>query len=162
MRGIWRAEFACLGQPCWLSTLTPITIMADILGVAKLPKITIGFSVLLIAVGLGGYFGTGRASVTALIPAFVGGVFLICGAVALRGRWRTHMMHITSLLALLATLASGGRALPRMGFLFTQGGEGSRIAVIFVLLMMLICAAYFGLCLGSFMKARRQRLAERA
>ena len=32
-------------------------------------KITVGLGFVLIALGLGSYFGTGRASVTALIPA---------------------------------------------------------------------------------------------
>ena len=44
--------------------------------------ITIALS--LIALGVGGYLGTGRSSVTALIPAFVGVPLLVLGIAAAR------------------------------------------------------------------------------
>jgi amino acid transporter len=37
-----------------------------------MPKLTIFYALLLIALGVGGYFASGQASVTALIPAFIG------------------------------------------------------------------------------------------
>ncbi len=46
-------------------------------------KITIGLGIVLIALGFGSYFGTGQASVTALIPAFFGLPLLLLGLVAL-------------------------------------------------------------------------------
>ena len=47
-------------------------------------KITIGLGLVLIALGLGGYFSTGRESPTALIPVLFGLPLLILGWVALK------------------------------------------------------------------------------
>ena len=57
-------------------------------------KITIGLGLVLIALGLGSYFGTGQASVTALIPAFFGLPLLLLGLVALKERMRKNAMHM--------------------------------------------------------------------
>ena len=42
-----------------------------------MPKITIVFSCLYIAVGLGAFFLTGAVHKTALIPAYLGGILLV-------------------------------------------------------------------------------------
>ena len=44
-----------------------------------MPRITVVFSVLYIALGLAGYFLTGAVHTTALIPAFIGVVLLVLG-----------------------------------------------------------------------------------
>ncbi len=46
-------------------------------------KITFGLGLVLIVLGLGAYFGTGRESLTALIPAFFGLPLALLGVVAL-------------------------------------------------------------------------------
>ena len=58
-----------------------------------MPKITIGLGILLILLGLGGYFGTDAKSFTALIPAFVGVPLLLLGCLALKDNLRKHAMH---------------------------------------------------------------------
>ena len=47
----------------------------------------------LIGLGLGGYFGTGMNSWTALIPAFFGIAIALLGALALKDAYRMHAMH---------------------------------------------------------------------
>ncbi len=46
-------------------------------------NVTIGLGIVLLALGLGSYFGSGRTSVTALIPAFFGLPLLVLGWLAL-------------------------------------------------------------------------------
>ncbi len=55
-------------------------------------NVTIGLGIVLLALGLGSYFGTGRTSVTALIPAFFGLPLLALGWLALKENVRKHAM----------------------------------------------------------------------
>ena len=59
----------------------------------SMPSITRTVGFLLVLLGVVGYFGTGRASVTALIPALVGAVFLVLALVARNPDARKHAMH---------------------------------------------------------------------
>ncbi len=83
-------------------------------------KITIGLGLGLIALGLGGYFGTGRASVTALIPAFFGGPLLLLGLVALKERMRTIAIIIVVVIGLLGFVGTV-RGLMKLPVLLTSG-----------------------------------------
>ena len=58
------------------------------------------FGLILIVLGLAAYFLTGRVSVTALIPAFFGAVFVILALVARNEPARKHAMHAAVALAL--------------------------------------------------------------
>ncbi len=69
------------------------------------PTLVIG--ALLIALGLVAYFGTGRASVTALIPAFIGAVLLLLAAIAAaKPGARKHAMHVAVAVSLLGIVGS--------------------------------------------------------
>ncbi len=123
-------------------------------------KITIGLGLVLIALGLGSYFGTGRASVTALIPAFFGLPLLLLGLVALKERMRTIAMIIAVVIGLLgfAGTVSGLMKLP----LLLTGGELDRPAAVAVqAAMAIVCLLFVVLCVWSFMKARRASAAQR-
>ena len=62
---------------------------------------------LLMALGLVAYFGTGRASVTALIPAFIGAVLgLLATIAAAKPGARKHAMHIAVAVSLLGIVGS--------------------------------------------------------
>jgi hypothetical protein len=62
---------------------------------------------LLIALGLVAYFGTGRASVTALIPAFIGALLVLLAAIAgAKPGARKHAMHIAVAVSLLGIVGS--------------------------------------------------------
>lgn len=81
---------------------------------------TLTFGVIFVAIGLFSYFYSGGASVTALIPAFFGVVFLIFGAVA---RFKPGLgKAMTIATAVLAVLGIGGTAKGLMSFFSWLGG----------------------------------------
>ena len=110
----------------------------------------VGF--LLILLGIVGYVGTGGASLTALIPAFVGAVFLVLALVARSPEARKHVMHAAVAIALLAVI--GG--LPRI-LTAVNAGDISRPAVMAQIAMATILAVYVLLGVKSFIDARRAR-----
>ena len=123
-------------------------------------KITVGFGLVLIALGLGAYFGTGRESVTALIPAFFGVPLLLLGLVAAAERMRKPAMHIAAVLGLLGFAGTVG-GLTKLPVLLT-GGELERPTAVGVQAAMAIVSFVFVLlCILSFIKARRAGIAQR-
>ncbi len=123
-------------------------------------KITIGLGLVLIALGLGSYFGTGRASVTALIPAFFGLPLLLLGLVALNEHMRKIAIQIAVVIGLLgfAGTVSGLTKLP----VLLTGGELARPAAVAVrAAMAIVCFVFVLLCIWSFIKARRASAAQR-
>ncbi len=117
-------------------------------------KITIGLGVVLIALGVGGYFGTGRESWTALIPAFFGLPLLILGWVALKEHMRRHAMHVAGVIALLG-FAGTVRGLMKLPVLLTGGQLDRSAAVALQAAMAILCLIFVLLCIRSFIKARR-------
>jgi len=119
-------------------------------------KTTIGYGTVLIVVGLVGYFGTGQASVTALIPAFLGLLLLILG---IAGRWENlhkNVMHIAVAIALLGFLGTVG-GLVKL-FTLLSGGEVTRpTAIVIQSIMAVMCGSYVGFGVKSFADARRRR-----
>jgi fluoride ion exporter CrcB/FEX len=121
-----------------------------------LANTTIGFGIVLIVLGLGGYFGTDRVSPTALIPAAFGLLLLIFGALARDEKRRKLAMHIAVTVGLLGFLGtvSGLVKLPTL----LSGGEVARpAAVIAQSIMAVLMAVYVGMCVKSFIDARRRR-----
>lgn len=112
------------------------------------------FGLILIVLGLASYMLTGRTSVTALIPAFFGIVFVILALVARNESARKHAMHAAVALALLALLATLGRVVPAV-----LAGDLARPAVVAQLAMSALLAVYIALGVKSFKEARRARLA---
>jgi hypothetical protein len=122
-------------------------------------NVTIGFGLALAALGAGGYFATGRTSLTALIPLAFGLLLLVCGIVARQESLRKHAMHAAAVLGLLGFLGPL-RVLPQM-LRLVSGGEGvpHRAAVLDQLAMMVVCGVFLALCIRSFVAARRARAA---
>jgi len=115
---------------------------------------TVLTGVLLVALGAGGYIGTGSEHKTALIPALFGILILICGLLAQNAARRATVMHIAVLLGTLGFLGS------IVGFLKGVNGEAMRtrpIAVEAQGVMALVTAIFVGLCVQSFIKARKAR-----
>lgn len=118
---------------------------------------TILIGVLMIVLGLAGYFGTGTSSFTALIPAMFGLLFVILGAVARNPGPRRHAMHAAAALALIGFLAtarslaalpnalSGGPTLRGPGAVYSQAAFALLSAILLVL------------AIKSFVDARRAR-----
>ncbi len=112
---------------------------------------------LMIVLGLAGYFGTGMASLTALIPAAFGLLFVILGAVARSEPARKHAMHAAAALSLLGFLATARSlaALPNA----LSGGPTPRgaAAVYSQATFALLSGILLALCVKSFIEARRAR-----
>lgn len=119
-----------------------------------MPFTTRTLGIVLILLGLVGYFGTGRVSITALIPAFFGAVFIILALVARSEAARKHAMHAAVALALIGLLATLVRLLPAIA-----AGHLTRPAVLAQLIMSVLLAGYVALGVKSFKDARRARLA---
>ena len=115
------------------------------------------FGVVLIALGVIGYVGTAAVSITALIPAIFGAVLTILGWLALNERYRKHALHLAAAVALVGLLG----AVPGLIGLFDliSGAEVQRpAAVVSQSLMAILMAVFVGLCVRSFLEARRARI----
>ena len=119
-----------------------------------MPSITRTLGIVLILVGMVGYLGTDRVSVTALIPAFFGAVFVVLALVSRNEAARKHAMHTAVALALLGVLGTLVRLVPALA-----AGQLGRPAVLAQLVMCLLLAGYVALGVKSFKDARRARLA---
>jgi len=120
--------------------------------------VTIGVGVILSAIGLFGYFGSTNASPspTALIPTAFGVVLIVLGIVAHRAAARMHAMHAAVMVGLIGFLLAGGRGFMKLGNAASDDISIARPARM-VILMALVCLVYVGLCVWSFIAARRRR-----
>ena len=114
-------------------------------------------SALLIITGLVGYFaweaiGASKQAVTSLIPAFVGGLMLIGGLIALKKNMLG--MHIAVPFSLLGTLAGLGRLVPG---LIKGTVSFADAAPKLILIMTVICLFFTVMAVRSFIAARRAR-----
>ena len=110
--------------------------------------------VTLILLGIISYVGTGRQSVTALIPTFFGIVIFITGILGRNEKYRKHAMHTAVVVALLGFIGSFS-GLPKL-FTLLSGGEVARPeAVIVQSIMVVLCAVFVIMGIQSFIKARR-------
>jgi hypothetical protein len=113
--------------------------------------VTIGFGIALVVLGFAGYFGTGAAHPTALIPAAFGLALLFLGLLALKEAFRKHAMHLAAVVGLLGFVGGLVRLI--------QKGVDLNPASVCTLIMTLLCAGFVGLCVRSFVVARRRRVA---
>ena len=120
-------------------------------------KITVVFAVLLIALGLIGYFGTGAQHATALIPTWFGAALGMCGLLAMspdEGR-RKLFMHISVTLGLVGFLGVGIESI--RGYVALVRRQSDTIALASKLTMTGLLLVYVILCVRSFIAARRAR-----
>ena len=109
---------------------------------------------LLIALGVGTYWGTGRTSITALIPAFLGALFVVLALVARNEAARKHAMHAAVAVAVVALIGTLARVIPAVG-----RGDIARPAVLAQVAMSALLAVYIVQGVQSFRAARRNRKA---
>jgi lysylphosphatidylglycerol synthetase-like protein (DUF2156 family) len=118
-----------------------------------MPSTAIGCGLSLILVGLAGYVWgmmDGKASITALIPAFFGIVIAILGAFAKSNEsLRKHLMHAAVMLGLIGFLIPAFRLLSNLSGLTLSAGVVAQAA------MALICLIFVILGIQSFVNARR-------
>ena len=120
-------------------------------------KIAILFGVLLIALGVGGFVGTGSEHKTALIPAYFGAAIAVCGVIALNPSARQHAMHVAAMVGTIGLL--GSVAMVGIGAVkAARTGELARpIAFLCQVIMLVLTAIFVGLCVKSFIDVRRSR-----
>lgn len=143
------------------------------------------FGTALIAVGIWGFVSTGSAHYTALIPAAIGLVIAALGAAAaaMGGQVRKHTMHAAAAIALVGA-AMTVPGLIALVSLFTTSeqqqvkegvstattpaevkaenarGDTKYMAAVSKSATCLLCFAFVGLCVKSFIDARIARKAE--
>jgi hypothetical protein len=133
-------------------------------GAKFVPVLSIVFGVLLIALGVWGYWGgvlnlwqplgfaaPEHLSLTALIPAYMGAALVLLGLLALKESLLKHAMHAAALIGVLGLLAASWRLISK--------GEVKSVAGASLAAMTLLSALFVVLCVNSFIQARRRRRA---
>ena len=109
---------------------------------------TIGLGIALIALGVIVTLVSDTSSVTSLIPAFVGIVFLILGVIAaVREDLRRHVMHGAAAVALIMIVAS-------LGSLISRWSDSSGLARFSQIASAVLCAGFLMMAIQSFKAAR--------
>jgi multisubunit Na+/H+ antiporter MnhF subunit len=123
-----------------------------------MPTTTIVTGVLLIVLGVVGFVGTGSEHPTALIPAGFGLALAICGFLAKAPERRKLFMHIAVTLGLLGFL---GTVMGLVKVIRMAAGEtiARPEAAESQAVMAFITAIFVALCINSFIKARKARVA---
>ena len=119
-------------------------------------KLTIGFGVVLIVLGVWGFVATESTHPTALIPTWFGLALAVCGALATTEDAKRRMlwMHVAVTVGLLGFLGSFSRAIDE--YIQAHGAPLAHpVAVEDQAVMAAICVVYVGLCIRSFIAVRR-------
>ena len=137
-------------------------------GAKFVPVVSIVFGVLLIALGVWGYWGgvlnlwqplgfaaPEHLSLTALIPAYMGAALVVLGLLALKESMLKHAMHAAAVIGVLGLLAAGGRLIGTV----VNKGEVKGVGGASLAAMTLLSALFVVLCVNSFIQARRRRRA---
>jgi hypothetical protein len=119
------------------------------------PATTNALGAALIFLGLAGYGLTGAVSLTALIPAAFGVLFVLAGLLARDDRKRMHAIHAAVVIAFVGFLGSF-RGLLGLGKVFA-GTAVRPAAIIAQAIMALLTLAYIVIAVRSFIAARRAR-----
>lgn len=121
---------------------------------------------LLVLIGLVSYGtaepkpGQTAVSPTALIPAFFGIALVLCGALAFNEKLRKHVMHLAAMVGLLGAL---GGFMPIVRQISNTGTfDPTKKSAIAGELMIVVCVVFVGLCVNSFIQARKARQAKEA
>lgn len=123
-------------------------------------KLAIGFGVVLIVLGVIGFVLTGDVHPTALIPTWFGVALILCGVVANTPDTKRRMvwMHIAVTLGLFGFLFPGFMAIKE--WVGAHGGALAHPAAVDEqAAMSIICLVFTGMCVRSFIAARRSRTA---
>ena len=122
-------------------------------------RVTYVFGILLVALGLIGYWGTGSIHPTALIPTWFGLALVAGGLLAIspsEGR-RRLFMHINVTVGLLGLIGASVSALREYGHARSLGLDPDWKALSAQLAMAALLLIYVNLCVRSFIQARRLR-----
>lgn len=129
-----------------------------------MPGHAIVFGFLLTALGVTAYVSPetvggleqNKHQITALSPAFIGLPILIAGIAAMAAPGvRKHAMHAAAVLGLLGTI---GGLVPA----FRKNFDTTAASVLVGLTMTVLSAVFLGLCVNSFIQAKKARKAKEA
>lgn len=122
-------------------------------------KVTFVFGILLVALGLIGFWGTGSIHYTALIPTWFGLALAAGGLLAIsRSETRRKIfMHINVTVGALGLIGAIAAALQGYGHARSLGEDPDYIALGAKLTMAGLLLIYVNLCVRSFIQARRSR-----
>jgi len=121
-----------------------------------MPGLSITFGIILMLQGIVTYFmvEAGGRSITALIPAAFGALLVVCGFIAMKPDLRKHAMHAAAAVGLVGIIGALGRAIPAIA-----SGKAIGLAIGSQLAMGILLIIFVGLCVRSFINARRARRA---
>jgi hypothetical protein len=128
----------------------------DKLEETEVTKLTLTTGILLIALGIVGYCGSGAQSMTALIPAGFGIIIGILGILSKKENIHKHMIHGALLIALLGLIGSFSGIFKTFDLLRNIAVERPTAAIAQAI-MALICLIYLIAGIQSFIIARRQK-----
>ena len=120
-------------------------------------KLTLVLALLLVALGLIGYIGTGSLHPTALIPMWIGLALGVCGFLAIspNERRRKLFMHINVTIALLGFIGSTVEAIRGYVHATSLGLPPDQIALASKVTLAGLLLIYVILCVRSFIAGRR-------
>lgn len=120
-------------------------------------KVTLVFAVLLVALGLIGYVGTGSQHVTALIPTWFGVALALFGLLAMSPSEsrRKLFMHINVTIGLLGFIGGAVEAVRGYMRASAAGLAPDQVALASKLTMTGLLLLYVIMCVRSFIAARR-------
>ena len=122
-----------------------------------MPEISIAVGLIFSAWGIGAYIISDMASITAMIPMFVGGPIFIMGLLSkVRPDKRKTFMHISAMFGLLCAL--GGLRL----FQILMDGNASNLLIGSHAILLVLGSIYTYFCVQSFIWARKKREAAEA
>jgi hypothetical protein len=116
-------------------------------------RLTFAIGGILTVLGLVAYVVTGAASVTALIPTFVGLLLLVCAALARRPTLRRPSIHAALVIAVLGAVGSVMNVV-KLGEVFA-GTAQRPSAIVVSTIMFVLLAFYIIMGVRSFIAARR-------
>lgn len=123
---------------------------------------TIICGALLVLIGVVGY-GTSEVQpppMTALIPAFFGAALIACGGLAFNVKFRKHVMHLAAMIGLIGAV---GGFMPLIRQVSKTGEfDPTKKSAVAGELMILVCVVFVGMCVNSFIQAKKVRKAKEA
>lgn len=111
---------------------------------------TILFGLLLVTIGLGGYYFADAKQPMALIPAVLGIAMFVCGMVAAQGAMRMLAIHVAALIGVIGFVGP-------LVALFED--TANTAAVLAKGLTSALCLMFVLMCVNSFLEVRRARKA---
>lgn len=117
-------------------------------------SVTIGYGAALAALGMGGYFGSGAKSKTALIPAAFGAAALGLGLLARNERYRAGALRRAALVSGLG-IAGSARGLKKLPELLGGGDVERPAAVIAQSIMAGLSALHLAMATRALLSAKK-------